>query len=125
MSSAESELYAAGKAATESLGVQTLFVDIGADKKEVILYAGSSAALSLVHREGLGKAKHIESQHLWLQEAVKAKRLVAKKVASEENVADLMTKNLAPEKINYLMAKMGYSFIKGTAEVCNSQFAHH
>ena len=50
---AEAELYAGNGAATESMGVQ----------------------LSVISRTGLGKAKPIEIQHLWLQEAVRSGKL--------------------------------------------------
>ena len=68
----------------------------------------SSAALGLVHRTGLGKAKHIEIQHLWLQEAVRSGRLTVGKVWGHDNGADLMTKPLDGERVLYLMAKLGY-----------------
>ena len=39
------------------------------------LHIDSSAALSIKSRTGMGKAKHIEIQHLWLQEAVRNNKL--------------------------------------------------
>ena len=52
--SAEADLYAAGKAATEALGTQSFLRDLGADK-EVRVHIDSSAALSLVSKAGLGQ----------------------------------------------------------------------
>ena len=91
LSSAESELYAAVKTAVETMGVQAIGDDIGY-KLDVHLYLDSSAALSLISKEGLGKAKYIELQHLWLQEAIKNGRMKARKVPGEINPADLFTK---------------------------------
>ena len=64
-STAEAELYAGNRAATESMGVQAFAKDLGG-VVPVRLHIDSSAALSIVSRTGLGKAKHIEIQYLWL-----------------------------------------------------------
>ena len=110
LSSAEAELYAALKGAMEGLGMKALKKDLGGDA-ELRLHLDSSAALSLVHKAGLGKAKHIELQHLWLQDAVKQARLAALKVHTDWNPGDLMTKNLSEEKILRMMRLMGYHYI--------------
>ena len=52
------------------------------------LHIDSSAALSIVRRTGLGKAKHIEIQHLWLQEAVRKNKLTVGEILSETNSSD-------------------------------------
>jgi hypothetical protein len=107
LSSAEAELYAGLRSACEGLGVQSLAADIGM-KAELRLHLDSTAALSLVHKAGLGKAKHIEMQHLWLQGAVAAGRLKAVKVHTDINPADLMTKPLHEERVLALMRLMAY-----------------
>ena len=73
-SSAEAELYARGKVASESSGAKTLLAGLGSTTT-VSNYFDSSVALALTQRTGLGKAKHIEVQRLWVQEAVKAVRI--------------------------------------------------
>ena len=62
-STAEAELYAGDRAATESMGVQAFAKDLG---RVVLiqLHIDSSAALSIISRTGLGKAEHIEIQYL-------------------------------------------------------------
>ena len=106
-SSAEAELYALGRVASESLGAQSLLRDLGS-ATTVSTYIDSSAALSLTQRTGLGKAKHIEVQHLWVQGAIKDGRLTCRKWPGEENPADIGTKALNPERIRYLMGLLGY-----------------
>ena len=68
-SSAEAELYACSKACSEALGAQTLLRDLGKEVT-VSVHMDSSSALSMAQRAGLGKAKHIDVQHLWMQELV-------------------------------------------------------
>eukprot|EP00974_Lingulodinium_polyedra_P029052 2800274-Lingulodinium_polyedra.AAC.1 len=55
----------------------------------------SSAAAGLIQKEGLGKAKHISTQWLWIQQEVRGKRVQVRKVAGSTNPADLMTKPLS------------------------------
>ena len=64
--------------------------------------------LCLVNRRGLGKAKHVDMQNLWIQEASKTGRFTTRKVGTNVNPADLMTKPLAKPKIEQLMGIMGY-----------------
>ena len=62
------------------------------------LHIDSSAALSIVSRNCLGKAKHIEIQYLCLQEAVRNNKLTVEKIPSETNSSDLGTKHLISER---------------------------
>ena len=107
LSSAASELYAAVKTASEGLGIQHITKDMGISCG-LNLHLDASATTCLVNRRGLGKAKHVDMQNLWIQEAPKAGRFVTKKVGTNVNPADLMTKPLAKRKIMQLMSIMGY-----------------
>ena len=59
LSSAEAELYAGLRTATEGLGVQSLIRDTG-DQTEVVVWIDSSSALALSHKPGLDMATHIQ-----------------------------------------------------------------
>jgi hypothetical protein len=106
-SSQEAELYALCRGASETLGAQSYAADLG-ERKEVEVHTDSSAALSLTQRVGLGKAKHIAIQWLWIQGAVKDKKLVVLKVPTEHNPGDIGTKALAADRIAYLMDLAGF-----------------
>ena len=93
LSSAESELYAAVNTASEGLGIQSVARDLGI-LFGLNLYLNASATMCLVNRRGLGKAKHVDMQNLWIQEASKASGFIKKKVGTSVNPADLMTKPL-------------------------------
>ena len=93
-SSGEAEYYAALKGASCALGFKAMLADLGIESK-IVLYTDSSAARGIIHRAGLGKLRHLETGCLWLQAAVKAKRLQVRKVLGTENPADLFTKHLA------------------------------
>ena len=98
LSTAESKLYAAVKTAPEGLGIQSLAKDLGIVRK-LNLHLDASATMCLVNCRGLGKAKHVNVQHLWIQEASKSEKFVTKKVGTHVNPADLMTKPLPRPKI--------------------------
>ena len=66
----------------------------------------------MVNRRGLGKAKHVDMQNLWIQEASKSGWFTTRKVVTNMNPADLMTKPLAKPKIEQLMGIMGYEFVE-------------
>jgi hypothetical protein len=90
LSSAEAELNALIKAASETLGVMNMLKAMGKDFK-VEIFTDSSAANGIVHRLGCGKVKHLEARQLWLQEVVRMKTLQVKKVGRELNISDAMT----------------------------------
>ena len=77
---------------------------------EVVAWIDSSSALALSHKPGLGKAKHMQIQGLWIQDAVKPGRIGMRKVPGEHSCADLMTKDLSTERMQYLMSLIGYRF---------------
>ena len=107
--SADAELYAGTRAATECIGVQSLMRDLGGERA-VRMSMGSSAALALNLRQGLGKAKHICIQELWMQEAIKAGRISVDKFPGEHNPADLFTKGISEDRTAYLMEVLGYRY---------------
>ena len=94
LSSGEAEYYAALKGASCALGFQSMLQDLGVHAS-VTLYTDSSAARGIIHRAGLGKLRHLETGYLWLQAAVRAKKLQVRKVLGTENPGDLLTKHLA------------------------------
>ena len=77
--------------------------------------------MCLINRRGLGKAKHVDMQNLWIQEASKSGRFVTKKVGTNVNPADLMTKLLPKPKVEQLMNLMGYEIMKTGADVYSSR----
>ena len=67
LGSAEAELYAMTKCATQTLGMIQLMQDFNIVLKGVV-HTDSSAALGIVSRVGIGRTRHIQVQYLWLQE---------------------------------------------------------
>ena len=93
LSSGEAEYYAMLKGASVGAGLQAMADEVGIFA-EIALYTDSKAASGITHRRGLGKTRHIQVAHLWLQEKVHRQELVIRRVAGVHNPADLMTKYL-------------------------------
>ncbi|CAK0860922.1 unnamed protein product [Prorocentrum cordatum] len=100
--------------------VAAIAVDLGLEKSvEVVCNHGefpvevcgdSTAAIAFASRQGLGRQKHVMTRYLWLQSAVKAKRIKLKKVDTRENVADSLTKPLSAKVVQKHLKRMGYHF---------------
>ena len=102
LSSGEAELYAAVRAAAETIGLASLAKDLGMELG-VKISVDASAAIGTLSREGLGKAKHISVQYLWLQERIRQGEVKIEKVHTKSNPADMFTKPLSErENIGHL-----------------------
>ena len=93
-SNAEAELYAAAFGASEAKGVQSIMFDLGFEVKPV-LAIDAKATEHILHRQGIGKLKHIDVAYLWVQDEIRSQRIQVRRIRSEENVADLGTKPLS------------------------------
>ena len=116
LSSGEAEFYGVVRGAGQGLGYQALLGDLGLSVP-LRLWTDSSAALGICSRQGLGKLRHLDTHTLWVQQAVRSKRLDLKKVLGEENPADLFTKHsLSKERLDKLVGLFDCQFREGRAK---------
>ncbi len=102
LSSGEAEFNGVVRGAGVGLGYQSLLRDIGVDVP-LRVWTDSSAAIGICSRQGLGKLRHLDTHTLWIQQAVRSKRVDLRKVAGEVNPADLFTKHsLTRERLQAL-----------------------
>ena len=106
LSSGEAELYAMLKGATQAKGIMSMFNDWGI-LNQCVVKSDATAALGISHRTGLGKTRHIEVQYLWIQQEVNDKTLEVKKVPTDDNPADVLTKFLKGELCEKHLESMG------------------
>ena len=102
-SSAEADLYAAALGASEAKEVQSMMCDLVFAVKPVLII-DAKATEHILHRHGIGKMKHIDVAHLWLQDEVKSNRLRVRRVKSEDKLADIGSKaisNKSSESMRY------------------------
>ena len=83
-SSAESELIATVREATEGLGLISLAQDLGLSLL-VRLHVDASAALGIIERRGVGRVRHLDVGTLWLQEQQLRQVVELKKIHGLKN----------------------------------------
>ena len=92
VSAAESELYAIGTAARESLYISNFIKEAFEVRVNINTHTDSSAAKSIATREGASnKAKRIELRHRFIQQLVKSKSIATHKIKPEDNPADILS----------------------------------
>ena len=89
-------MYAMLKGTSQALGLKSMAEDFG-DEVAGAIWSDATAAIAIAQRGGLGKLRHIQTQHLWMQERVANKEVSISKVLGTENPADLLTKHLPRE----------------------------
>ena len=116
LSSGEAEFYRTVKAAGYGLAYQSLLADLGVTMP-VTCFTDSSAAIGIASRQGLGKLRHLDVHTLWLQQAVRSKRIALRKVLGTENPADIFTKHQGSrEKMLELVKLFDMEYREGRAE---------
>ena len=115
LSSAEAELYATVSAASEGLGLAAMCNEYG----QVLcpyISVDASAAIGIAQRKSLGKVRHLDTQSLCIQEAVRERRVHVEKVLGTENPADMFTKHVDGTLRQKMMIKIGLEHRGGRAE---------
>ena len=115
LSSAEAELVALVKAASEAIGLTQLAADWALSFSASVL-VDSSAALAVVARKGNGKLRHVRVGHLWVQQLADSEVIQFAKVRGEENPADLMTKYLPCGRVSQLLSALAQHYSAGHAK---------
>ena len=115
LSSGEAEFYALLKGVVEALGFHAVAEELGVVLRTARVGSDSTAAKAAASRHGLGKLKHLELKHLWVQEAVRTRRVQIVKEDTATNVADLMTKHLPEPRMTDLLRRCGFEFRAGRA----------
>ena len=85
------------------------------DQIEPRIYADASAALGIVHRKGLGKVRHIDTNTVWVQQAACTKRIQYEKVHGTVHPADALTKQLPEPTRTAHFSRINLEFREGRA----------
>ena len=78
-------------------------------------WGDANAALGIIQRIGLGKARHIETGLLWIQQVSASQRLKFGKVLGTDNPADLFTKYLDQGTGDHHIENLGFMYTQGRA----------
>ncbi len=69
------------------------------DGKGILINLDASAAKGIASRKGVGKVRHLEVSQLWLQDKVASGEIWLKKIKTEDNLADALTKPVGQQLI--------------------------
>jgi len=115
LSSGEAEFAGVIRGSGQGLGYQALLRDAGVELP-LRVWTDSSAAIGICNRQGLGKLRHLDTHTLWIQQAVRTKRVDLRKVDGEKNPADLLTKHsISRQRLESLIALYGCKYLEGRA----------
>ena len=105
LSSCEAETIAATSILSEGVFLKGLLERILGVEPRLVLFSDSSSSRQLIARKGLGKARHLDVDLLWIQRIPK---LIIKAIKGKDNPSDLGTKSLTRDKIKKYMVTLGY-----------------
>ena len=94
------------KGGSQGTGAQSILNDMGI-ARGIKLCTDASAAKGIASRKGLGKARHVEVNQLWLQDKVGRGDINVLKVSGHENIADALTKHVEASKLEKHCMKIG------------------
>ncbi|XP_015935990.1 uncharacterized mitochondrial protein AtMg00810-like [Arachis duranensis] len=108
-SSAEAEYRALASATCETIWIKKIFSDIGLDYTEPInLYCDSQAAIHIATNPVFHeRTKHIEVDCHVVRDKILEKLIHLMPISTHEQIADLLTKPLAPGTFSTLVGKLG------------------
>ena len=116
LSSGEAEFNGVVRGSGVGLGYQSLLRDLGIEAP-VRVWTDSSAAIGICSRQGLGGVRHLDTHTLWVQQAVRCRRIDLRKVDGEVNPADIFTKHaLTRERLAKLVKLFDCVYMTGRAK---------
>ncbi|GKV15798.1 hypothetical protein SLEP1_g26549 [Rubroshorea leprosula] len=102
LSTTEAEYIAATEAGKEMLWMQRFLQELGLKQKEYVVFCDSQSAIDLSKNTMYNaRTKHIDLRYHWLRLVTKNKQFQLRKIHTNNNVADMMTKVLLREKFEY------------------------
>ncbi len=116
LSSGEAEFNGVVRGSGAGLGYQSLLRDLGQDIP-LRVWTDSSAAIGTCSRQGLGKLRHLDTHTLWVQQAVRSKRIQLVKIDGDINPADVFTKHsLTRDRLMKLTKLFDCRYVSGRAK---------
>jgi hypothetical protein len=109
LSSCEAEFRAATEAAKQALWLRTLLSELTDSKPQVVtLYVDNNSAIALMRNPVFhGRSKHIEIKYHFIRECVELGEIQVKRVGTNEQRADALTKALSGVKLAVMRHLLG------------------
>ena len=102
LSTTEAEYIAVTEAGKELIWIKTFFKELGMQQDEYVVYCDSQSAIDLSKNATYhSRTKHIEVRYHWIRDATEEKRFKLKKIHTDKNAADMMTKVIPKQKMEF------------------------
>ena len=102
LSTTEAEYIAVTEAGKELVWIKTFFKELGMQQDEYVVYCDSQSAIDLSKNATYhSRTKHIEVRYHWIRDATEEKRFKLKKIHTDKNAADMMTKVIPKQKMEF------------------------
>jgi hypothetical protein len=109
LSSCESEFKAATAAAQQALWLRSLFSEVMKQKPDIVtLYVDNNSAIALMKNAVFhGRSKHIDIKYHFIRECIEEGQIMVKRVGTNEQKADALTKPLPMGKLSVMIHLLG------------------
>eukprot|EP00253_Pinus_taeda_P002152 PITA_02152 len=108
LSTTEAEYIAASDASKEAIWLKGLLDEIGRTREKVNVFCESQSAIHLATNPAYhNKTKHINVRYHFLRHVIDGKKVALKKVHTRENCAEIFTKPVIVEKLQWCLASLG------------------
>ncbi|GJY17002.1 copia protein [Tanacetum coccineum] len=104
----EAKYVSVEKACQQALWMKQALIDYGVRLDDIPILCDNKGAIDLSKNPVQhSRTKHIEICHHFLRDNVQKRNISIEKVSSEDNIADILTKQLKREPFNYLRLGLG------------------
>lgn len=101
LSSTEAEYYAVGDTIRNLVWLQNLLEDVGIKAKDpIILHCDNLSCVKLALKDNTKRSKHFDIKYHFVKDEVKKGKIAMTYVPTDENLADLLTKPLAKNRLD-------------------------
>ncbi|GJW53829.1 hypothetical protein Tco_0097914 [Tanacetum coccineum] len=108
ISTTKAEYVSTRKACQQALWMKQALIDYDVRLDDVVILCDHKGVIDLSKNPVQhSKTKHIEIHHQFLRDNIQKGNTSIEKVASEDNLADILTKPLKREQFNYLRLGLG------------------
>ena len=109
LSSCEAEFMAATVAAMQALWLRSLLSELtSTPRRTVTMFVDNNSAIALMKNPVFhGRSKHIDTRYHFIRECIERGQIVVKRVSTDEQKADLLTKPLAAGKLEVMKHLIG------------------
>jgi hypothetical protein len=108
LSTTEAEYIAITEGCKEILWMKKFLQELGQNQESYVLYCDSQSAIHLSKNSTYhSRSKHIDVRYHWIRDVLESKLLQIEKIHTNDNGADMMTKALPKEKLEFCKGAAG------------------